>query len=288
MKKSKLQNTTTIDITGKRITPNLYTSHAGDYLPGDILDANSTMSKVNEAINVKPKHAATTDKTLANPGDLVIGIEDKNHDYVVMFVDPVEAEKYNTIEDVAMDAVGPIGIVVVPASHTTDGTVRIASIKYMDYNNSADGTDSDVRICWGYNSIVVDGSTMSDKIVTYVQGTTTVSLVTYSNFATTDTKITFFENTDDPGTYYNWNSQFRGCIPSPYNTDGTQNMLWDTAGQILVHRDGKALTQAIKNKTTWNIGDTITNVSDNANMYPAAFSCLNYNVAPDYFDGAFS
>ena len=56
----------------------------------------------------------------------------------------------------------------------------------------------------------------------------------------------------------------------------------------MVHRDGKVLTQAIKNKTTWNIGDTITNAYNNANMYPAAFSCLNYNVASDYFDGAFS
>ena len=287
MKKSKLQNTTTIDITGKRIIPNLYTSHAGDYLPGDILDANSVMSKVNEAINVKPKHAATTDKTLANPGDLVIGTYDENDNYVVTFVDPLEAEKYSIIEE-AMEGVGPIGIVVVPASHTTDGTVRIASIKYMDFNNSADGADSAVDMCWGYDNAIVDASTMSNKIVTYVQGTTTVSLVDYSTFATTDTKITFFENIDDPDTYYSWGSQWSGRIPSPYNADDTKNTLWDTAGQILVYRDGKALTQAIKNKTTWNIGDTIINVSNNANMYPAAFSCLNYNVAPDYFDGAFS
>lgn len=303
MKKSKLQNTTTVDITGRLITPNLYTSNAGSFLPGDILDANSTMDKISKTVQEaidnqsgsgsssdssnKPKHAATTDKTLANPGDLVIGMYGENDEYIVTFVDPLEAEKYKFLEDTAMEAVGPIGIVVVPASHTTDGNVRIASVKYMDYN-SADGADSAVDMCWGYNQAVVDASTLSDKIVTYVQGTTTVSLADYSNFATTDTKITFFENTDDPGTYYNWDSQFNGRIPSPYNTDGTQNTLWDTAGQILVHRDGKALTQAIKNKTTWNIGDTITNAYNNANMYPAAFSCLNYNVASDYFDGAFS
>lgn len=303
MKKSKLQNTTTVDITGRLITPNLYTSNAGSFLPGDILDANSTMDKISETVQEaidnqsssgsssdssnKPKHAATTDKTLANPGDLVIGMYDENDEYIVTFVDPLEAEKYKLLENTAMDAVGPIGIVVVPASHTTDGTVRIASVKYMDYN-SADGADSAVNMYWGYNQAVVDASTLSDKIVTYVQGTTTVSLADYSNFATTDTKITFFENTDDLGTYYNWDSQLDGRIPSPYNTDGTQNTLWDTAGQILIHRDGKALTQAIKNKTTWNIGDTITNAYNNANMYPAAFSCLNYNVASDYFDGAFS
>ena len=302
MKKSKLQNTTTVDITGRLITPNLYTSNAGSFLPGDILDANSTMDKISETVQEaidnqsgsgsssdssnKPKHAATTDKTLANPGDLVIGMYDENDEYIVTFVDPLEAEKYKLLEN-NMEAVGPIGIVVVPASHTTDGTVRIASVKYMDYN-SADGADSAVDMYWGYNQAVVDASTLSDKIVTYVQGTTTVSLADYSNFATTDTKFTFFENTDDPGTYYNWDSQFSGRIPSPYNTDGTQNTLWDTAGQILIHRDGKALTQAIKNKTTWNIGDTITNAYNNANMYPAAFSCLNYNVASDYFDGAFS
>lgn len=330
MKKSKLQNTTVIDITGKRIIPNLYTSHSGDYLPGDILDANSVIDaikqnvgnitdgapeeldslqevsevitqlnqtiddlqqetgKLKEQLNSTPKHAATTDKTLANPGDLVIGLWDENDECVVTFVDPLEAEKYKVVESGTMEGIGPIGIVVVPASHTTDGTVRIASIKYMDYNNSADGADSAVSMYWGYSQAVVDASTLSNKIVTYVQGTTTVSLESYSNFATTDTKITFFENTDDPGTYYNWNSQFGGRIPSPYNTDGTQNTLWDTAGQILVHRDGKTLTQSIKNKTTWNTGDAIINKHDNANMYPAAFSCLNYNVAPNYFDGAFS
>lgn len=301
MKKSKLQNTTVIDITGKRIIPNLYTSHPGDYLPGDILDANSVMGKISETVQEaidnqsgsssdssnKPKHAATTDKTLANPGDLVIGLYDEDNNVIVTFVDPLEAEKYTLVEE-TMEGIGPIGIVVVPASHTTDGTVRIASINYMDFNNSEEGAGASVNIYWGYNNAVVDASTLSDKIVTYVQGTTTVSLANYSNFATTDTKMAFFENTDDPGTYYNWDSKYSGRIPSPYNADGTQNMLWNTAGQILVHRDGKVLTQAIKNKTTWNIGDAITNVYNNTNMYPAAFSCLNYSVASDYFDGAFS
>lgn len=92
MKKSKLQNTTTVDITGRLITPNLYTSNAGSFLPGDILDANSTMDKISETVQEAidnqsgsssdssntVKHAPTTDKTLANPGDVLFSIYNEN------------------------------------------------------------------------------------------------------------------------------------------------------------------------------------------------------------------
>ena len=88
MKKSKLQNTTTIDITGKRIIPNLYTSHAGDYLPGDILDANSTMDKISEAVATEITCAEL--KELRDNSNLVPGKYYRITDYVTTVSDYFE------------------------------------------------------------------------------------------------------------------------------------------------------------------------------------------------------
>lgn len=55
--------------------------------------------------------------------------------------------------------------------------------------------------------------------------------------------------------------------------------MWNTPGQVLVYNDGKALTDYLVNKSSWNVGDTINN-SVSTNYYPAAFSCANYSV-PD-------
>lgn len=60
--------------------------------------------------------------------------------------------------------------------------------------------------------------------------------------------------------------------------------MWNTPGQVLVYNDGKALTDYLVNKSSWNVGDTINN-SVSTNYYPAAFSCANYTVqdVPDDF-----
>ena len=44
----------------------------------------------------------------------------------------------------------PIGVVVVPASHTDDGTARVMSLASMDYNNPDNGnTDGHTNTYWG-------------------------------------------------------------------------------------------------------------------------------------------
>lgn len=296
MKKSKLQNTTTVDITGRLITPNLYTSNAGSFLPGDILDANSTMDKISETVQEAidnqsgsssdssntVKHAPTTDKTLANPGDVLFSIfNDNTGDQELLFVDPNAG-----IGGIMNHGATPIGIVVIPASHTQDGKVRLVSFAHMATDNTNgfmwmkdDEENSPQGIVWGDTSSVANPDTVSDQIVTYIPGTTTTSLVPYAEFATDYPDYAPIPSSDNPGLYYNIYTRFyNDFIPSPYKQDGTKNELWNTPGQVLVYNDGKALTDYLVNKSSWNVGDTINN-SVSTNYYPAAFSCANYSVS---------
>lgn len=345
MKKSKLTNTTTIDATGKRIIPNLYTEKDGDFMLGDILDANSIMSIINQKVGgitdgapesldslqevsqviaqlnetvaslqeetsklkeeVSPvsKHAPTTNKALANVGDIAIGYIQYDYedcDSGVWFVDPADYDWYKLEYNVNnteyfVEEIGSIyfalGIVVVPASHTQDGSVKIVSLKYMDYEHP-EGSDNPVEMTWGALPADLQNwqNITQSKMLRYTPGTTTTQIGTTNqanlptNYGTRIAK----NNPDDLNTH--WGYIF-SLIPSPYNNSGEFNTMYDTADQVLAYKNGKQNTQLIKNSTNWNIGDQVTNVTydvqmdeydneilvaDDPDMYTAAFSCLNY------------
>lgn len=93
-------------------------------------------------------YRCTTNKSEAKPGDIVLSLPTSNN--FNYFVSP---DYYNVnASRISGSTYYPMGVVVVPSSHTEDSTVRIVSIKYMDYNNPVDGSDKPVEIYWGYKT----------------------------------------------------------------------------------------------------------------------------------------
>lgn len=192
----------------------------------------------------------------------------------------------------------PIGVVVIPASHMSDGKCRAMSLCNMSYATPSTGTlgtgndnasTNGTNLMWGvykndisqltnYQSIMFsDGQTSkgnwflpSDlwkgRTSIDIEGGGTYSMVTIDNAVDTETawwsKIGEREGPYEPP-----------FIISPYAADGSRNALADTAGQALADMDGASNTSVLVNLSA--IKDTYTsgafeNVQAN---YPAAFAC---------------
>ena len=193
----------------------------------------------------------------------------------------------------------PIGVVVVPASHTDDGTARVISLASMDYNNPDNGkTEGHIRIAWGgYGSdistlpnltqapyITNDFTNISGK--QQLLGFTGLSTPYFSSDQYTD-----YPNPYDEGTYYYTGTTSSGKkgYPSPYLTGGAKNEIYhDTSntGNALADMDGKSNTSAILAidngvSTDWQTASTITNnnsSSTNTQPHSAAQCCWRYHT----------
>lgn len=168
------------------------------------------------------------------------------------------------------------GVVVIPTSHTGDGTVRVVSINFMDYNNPSEGSNKSVDLRWGpAGSLSMD---TSDKIVIVVPGTTTVSLNSYGYFATDFHKIGAEKNISDAVTNWDYRAIFNNLrIPSVYSNDGTAETIHATTGSITAYGlNGPQNTNTILgNSTLASRNNTVTN-EYTAGHYPAAECCSLY------------
>ena len=182
----------------------------------------------------------------------------------------------------------PIGVVVVPSTHTPDNTSRVMSLVNMSYTSPNTGTtategNGGVNMYWGGNGVDLELRN-SDRVVT-VDGNFSATDpndegVSYSGntrLPGTDPAWTVIENLVDPGTHWATTSGTHG--PSPYLSDGSRskvylkeenNCLWDF--------NGKGNTDVIMAAQTadWS-GTTITN-NYNAGNYPAACCCRRFST----------
>lgn len=240
-------------------------------------------------IEYKREMKFTNNKNLAEPGDLVLSNGNEvwfcSLDYFIANGGYPNTPDYNEVY--------PTGVVVVPASHTTDGSVRICSLKYMDYTNR-EGSDKPVGIYWGaYNYDIQDLTDYDDSTLqTYIPGTTTVSTGEYGMLATNYHKNRNEVNIDDPGTYW---SQFRrldemGYYPSPYNRDGSKSSIYHAEDTLLSDMNGKTNTSIMADFSENGYGydlDDLKNIYDQE-YTPAALACMSYspkwNGESTYFD----
>lgn len=185
-----------------------------------------------------------------------------------------------------------IGIVVIPASCTEDGTVKVVSLDYMDYNNPTTGNTTSVNMYWGGYGSEVPNLPAVDKVVTYVTGTTTTALSSDGKFpsnydiasisGSSDWTITVSGN-DSNRKFISRAPQYPGAsvyneysaTPSPYNTDGSvSNDYFNTTGSILSYGlCGAENTDKIMADVT-HTGD-IQNQSG-AGYHPAVECCRAY------------
>lgn len=193
----------------------------------------------------------------------------------------------------------PIGVVVVPASHTDDGTARIISLASMNYNIPEVGsTDGHVNIAWGgYNSNI---STLDNKTaIPYITNTyyagigSTQQLVGWYNNSgnipemSSDYYDNNYPNPFDEGTCFGEDSSV--LAPSPYLTGGGKNEIYHSTANTnsrFADMDGKGNTDkilAVDNgvSTNWQTAPTIVNntsSSTNTQPHTAAQCCWRYHT----------
>ena len=189
----------------------------------------------------------------------------------------------------------PIGVVVVPASHTDDGTARIISLASMDYNNPEVGsTDGHVGITWGgYNSDISTLPNLTQQPYistdyTNISGEQQLLGWTGTGYYLASDYYNSYPNPYDEGTYYRAGTTSSGsyAIPSPYLTGGAKNEIYhDTSntGNILADMDGKGNTEkilAVDNggSTDWQTATTITNTSYTETIHPTVQCCWRYHT----------
>ena len=189
----------------------------------------------------------------------------------------------------------PIGVVVVPASHTDDGTARVMSLASMDYNNPNNGnTNGHVNIVWGgYGSDIstLPNLTQAPSIgdsPTELTGEQTLKewLGLNTPEMSSDYYDNEYRNPYDTATCYGRDSQ---CVPSPYLNDGSKNPIYhstDNTGNAYADMDGKGNTEkilAVDNgvSTDWQTASTIVNntsTSTNTQPHTAAQCCWRYHT----------
>ena len=211
----------------------------------------------------------------------------------------VSYDEYN-ITDYPSEKYTPIGVVVVPASHTDDCTARIISLASMDYNNPDVGsTDGHVSISWGgYNSDIsmLNNKTVYPCISTDLREVTaeTQTIVEWSNINSYSCYIpsdyfNSYPNPYDEGTYYRTGTTTTSTYhagSSPYLTGGSKNEIYhDTSNtaSVLADMDGKGNTEKIiavdnTSDTTWQTAATITNTDRTETIHPTAQCCWRYHT----------
>lgn len=188
----------------------------------------------------------------------------------------------------------PIAVVVVPATHTDDGTARCMSLKWMTIESKT-GSDNCFGIRWGGNYAC--GTHAPSAGFNYrVHGTTTIAqynsnAIGYAAF---------------PSNCAYWGANGGGTLNvsldpgapivrttpaiSPYDTDGiSKNPDWFVEGGVGDYMDGKENTVAIISKVntaaytvsaTWLTDETIQNTNETfageGGNFPAAMACYRY------------
>lgn len=178
------------------------------------------------------------------------------------------------------------GVVVVPASHTTDDTVRIISLVPMNCNTPDVGGSADQGIYWGSMGVDLTGLTNYDLTPTTSNNdSTTIGTDSWSRLPSNNTNGNFTGATcvtDIETKYYN---QSEPMCPSPYLRDNTQNPAYigNTNGRIATSDfDGRRNTDIICASATaqsdWQTASVITN-SPSSGYYPAACCCRRYGTS---------
>ena len=169
-----------------------------------------------------------------------------------------------------VDSWDAIGIVVIPSSHNVynmRGKPGIMSLKYARYDNPDNGGNYQ-SIVWGeygldfvslYNFKAVN-IVNNDGI--FLKGDTYGCLPSDK-----------FSGTLSPDGKSKWNST--PYCPSPYNSDGTRNLLYcsegcieNALGDFNGYRNTKRVLDSMKDKTSWKTG----NITNEQSKYPA-FTC---------------
>ena len=212
-----------------------------------------------------------------------------------------------------LDKYTPIGIVVVPASHTDDGTARIMSLVLMDNNKPDNGANEDIDESDIFNItkllIPFGGNWKINKLLQYsaiinedylnneflpIQTIISWDNNSFNNISTDFIDSSIKEYTINPYDvkthYVNAGLTHYKASPSPYLNDGSKNPLYSQVhdngsgiGNIVENMNGKENTANILSldnsySTDWKTSSIIQNIGDNQYIHPAAQCCWRYHT----------
>lgn len=254
-------------------------------------------------------------RELAEAGDIIVYHIEENGEKTVKYMKP---QAYNANDGYWI----PDAIVVVPYSHTDDGTVRAMGLKYASTITPSEGTDNleehEYITFGGNDNIVIDGVKQYNSFFCFssIEGQTiedtigTVSELPYCVFPT-DTLIGHSDsvlNPFDNETAYINKSTNQNVLPSPYNNDGSACEAYHSKGEfstfasknVFEDMDGDKNTLAILKMLNQDyLNESLyANVLDNAttkevdnvtiDLFPMASACARYSsvLKPCSFDTA--
>jgi hypothetical protein len=248
-------------------------------------------------------------RELAQAGDIIVYHEEENGEKTVRYMKP-EAYQENGYWI-------PDAIVVVPCSHTEDGTIRAMGIYNASCTAPNNGTAEGENIIWG-NNIDIDGLKQYQGFTVFssIEGQTSQDTFGLSDIGNsekhtdfaTDSEFAHIKNQTQPSTQnpfdletaYAYRSTYSEIAPSPYNNDNTPNEAYHSKGDfsvitnnVLQDMDGagntlkilKMLSQSYLNETlfkeTLDNENTKTIVVDSSeitlDLFPAASACARYS-----------
>ena len=211
----------------------------------------------------------------------------------------------------------PIGVVVIPKSHTADGKGRMISLDFMSVADPDNGTSvydfntastDDVNIYWGDRNVDTDIPNLplpaigvSNDIANLPSQQTLVETVDFGFIAenisvvadgsetgvTTEMKYVYGKNLYDTETQWGYltvggtDNPNAPLIPSPYLSNGSINPIFRSEGTVGAALSGREYTDILLNLSTaqadWKTAETITN-SYSSNYYPAACTTWRYST----------
>lgn len=187
----------------------------------------------------------------------------------------------------------PIGVTIVPASHTADETARVMSLAEMSTTTPDTGAFTHEYMNWGgYKQDITDLPNL-DKFPNLESSASTSS----HSYLGSETKYTDYLSNHNSGEtgdglWYYTNSLGEMC-PSPFNgtspfePDAELNPWYVKSGTATADYDGRGNTDKILAHMTddsWKTSETIhktnsSTESDSANYYPAAACCWRYHTS---------
>lgn len=186
----------------------------------------------------------------------------------------------------------PIGVTIVPASHTDDGTARVMSLTEM--NTAILGSNGENYIYWGgYRYDVPDLPYLTQApYISERCDTITAQTQTLLGFVSADIPdmcsdyYTSYQNPYDTKSYYGSKSASNKAVPSPYIEDGSRNEIYhstENTSNAYADMDGKGNTEkilAVDNgmSTDWQNTEIITNIGTTETIHPAAQCCWRYHT----------
>lgn len=169
-----------------------------------------------------------------------------------------------------IDSWDAIGIVVIPSSHNVynmRGKPGIMSLKYARYDNPDNGGNYQYMVWGEYGLDFV--SLCNFKAVNIVNNDGIFLKGDTRGYLPSDK----FSGTLSPDGKSKWKNT--PCCPSPYNPDGTRNLLYcsegcieNALGDFNGYRNTKRVLDSMKDKTSWKTG----NITNEQSKYPA-FTC---------------